>query len=306
MIEGQETISFKKAVFLTENAYMEGKLSWQQFDGAIKATSAQILSIYNQSGFKNFKTAKNYAVHMYMVDTNARANRYQRFNYDYESYNNDTVGLVSNLLKTYLGNCHSLPFLFKIYCEEVGAEAYLATAPMHAYIMQKDEYGEWWNIELTSRYRYLTNQDIIEHFGIEPAAKKSGLYMKPLTEKEALVICLEDLLFYYHKRYDTKKKKVHDAFVQKCFELGLKYKPASELLLDKFHYYKDDLDSKMKAKGLKEYRQIAAYPELDKLYKLTDEIAKKLQSIGYKNFDPKLYRKMITSIEEKKKKYPKK
>lgn len=304
MLEGKEPVCFKKAVFLTENAYMGGRLNWQVFDESIKNTVTVFQDMITQNGFNGYKTAKNWAVHMYMVDTTTTANKYQRFNYDYESYNNDTIGLVSNLLKTHLGNCHCLPFLYKIYCNEIGAEAYLATAPMHAYIMQKDEYGEWWNIELTSRYRYLSNRDIIETFKITPVNKTSGLYMKPLSEKESLVLCLEDLLIYYHKRFDRKNQPIQDIFVQKCFQLGLKYKPASELLLDKFHYYKSTLDRKMKEKRLKEYKQLTAYPDLDKLYKTVDATAKKLHQFDYKNFDPKLYKQMVNDIEEKKKKYP--
>lgn len=305
MLNGKEPISFKKAVFLTENAFKNGKLSWEVFNQSIVGTASIINNQHKNSGLTKYKTSKNYAIHMYMVDTTTSANHYQRYNYDYESYNDTEAGLVSNLLTSYLGNCHSLPFLYKIFSDELGAEAYLATAPMHAYIIQPDEYGEWWNIELTSRFRYLSNRDIIESFNLVPQSKKSGLYMKPLSQNESLVLCLEDLLIYYHKLFDGKNNPVQDRFVKACFNLGLKHKPVSELLLDKFHYYKFYLDRGAKAANLNEYLDIQRHPELGKLLTVVEETSKKIQASGYKNFDPKIYKRMISSIEEKKKKYPK-
>jgi hypothetical protein len=43
---------------------------------------------------------------------------------------------VSTLLETKKGNCHSLPFLYKIICEELKISCHLALAPNHIYIKQ--------------------------------------------------------------------------------------------------------------------------------------------------------------------------
>ena len=57
---------------------------------------------------------------------------------------------VSKLLNTGKGNCHSLPYLYKIIAEELGISAHLALAPNHIYIKHKNEKDGWYNTELTS------------------------------------------------------------------------------------------------------------------------------------------------------------
>ena len=53
-------------------------------------------------------------------------------------------------MATRKGNCHSLPFLYKILAEELGAKANLALAPNHIYIKHWNEKDGWYNTELTS------------------------------------------------------------------------------------------------------------------------------------------------------------
>ena len=57
---------------------------------------------------------------------------------------------VQKLLVTGKGQCNSLPKLYLILAEEIGAEAHLALSPNHSYIKFPDDEGNWHNIELTN------------------------------------------------------------------------------------------------------------------------------------------------------------
>jgi|SRR5690625_1372365 len=171
MLEGKTKKDFKRAVFLVDNAYMNGTLDWNWFDNEIKNKLLTFEKMIQTSGYGRYKTSKNWAIHTFMTDTTVTKNGYQRYHYDYSNYTNDTTGLVYHLLQTKLGNCRSLPYLYKIFCDEFGATAFLATAPMRVYIRQQDENGIWWNLELTSFYKYMPSEDYIAQLQITETAR---------------------------------------------------------------------------------------------------------------------------------------
>jgi hypothetical protein len=85
-------------------------------------------------------------------------------------------GFVTKLLQTKKGNCTSFPYLYKIFANEIGAEAHLAFAPMHCYIKHKDEDGKWRNIELTNA-SVARDVWMIQMMGITSEQIASGIYI---------------------------------------------------------------------------------------------------------------------------------
>jgi hypothetical protein len=278
---------------------MGGTLNWEWFNQEIKNKLTVFDQMINSAGYEKYKTAKNWAIHTYMTDTTVTQNGYQRYHYDYANYTNDTTGLVYNLLQTHLGNCRSLPYLFKIWCDEYGASAFLATAPMHVYVRQQDENGVWWNLELTSFYRYMPSEDYIAQLEITEAARKSGLYMKSLNEQENLVLCLDDLLRYYLERNDI----ICDPFVEEVLETAIKYRPISEVQLKRFSCFKHKLDNAMEAKGINDYSKIGKYPDLVKKFEAMDSVGHFIEWTGYRKISEERYQNMTNETEQKRKKY---
>lgn len=294
MLEGQKPINFKRAVFLTENAYYDGQLNWTDFSKQIDSITIKVNQMIVAKGLQKFKTAGNWAIFTYMTEKIPQ-NNYQPMAYDFENFmgeDNYNSFMVSTLLKTKKGNCHSLPYLYKILADEVNVEAFIATAPMHVYVKHKDEQGKWWNLELTSG-TFSRTSFIMESFNVSDAGMESGLYMKPLDGKELLVLCLSDLMDYYEK----KTGKYYGAIVQKAYQTGLKYCEVSLLQLWKRDEIKYRLDKEMEAKGLNDYNQINPYPELVVLLdqvKATDDFIKKM---GYSSLTPEQYREKVQQIE---------
>lgn len=295
MLEDKTPISFKRAVFLTENAYYDGQLDWNVFCSQIDSISRKVNNMIVSRGLQKYKTAGNWAIFSYMTEK-SEYNNFCPLKYDFDNFMGDKdyeSFMVSTLLNTKKGNCHSLPYLYKILADEVNVEAFIATAPMHVYIKHQDEQGKWWNLELTSG-TFSRTSFIMESFNVSDAGMESGLYMKALDGKELLTLCLSDLMDYYQK----KTGKYYGSIVQKAYKTGLKYNEASMLQLWKFDDLKQKLDTEMASLGLKNYNEIQKYPELSKLLdevKTTDEFINK---IGYSNLTPEQYREKVQQIEE--------
>ena len=131
--------------------------------------------------------------------------------------------LVSRTINTHKGQCHSLPWAFKLYAEELDAKVFLAHAPRHCFIMYKNEDNlfpeDWVNVEVTA-HQYHPSWGIKEYFAISDSAITVGTYLTPITDIQTVAWQLADLAFSYYQKY-----KHYDKFTLKCTETSLKYYP---------------------------------------------------------------------------------
>ncbi len=147
MLTDKQPYSFKEAVFSVENAYYQGKLDTDKMNQEItflKKFANSILQsrdlTYKESD--RDKVSKYATVYSIMCQTlpikyKDTVIQYKPFTYDFTDVfgHNDITNLfVSKLLATKKGNCNSMPYLYKILTEEIGADANLALAPNHVYI----------------------------------------------------------------------------------------------------------------------------------------------------------------------------
>jgi len=139
--------AFKAAVYEVENAFYDGKLPISLFDKDLQNLLNLIEIVINNDSLEYYESDKDRisnfaAIFKVMTDTsyyNVKGAVYFRepLTYDF----NDVFGqedwtnmFVTKLLATNKGNCHSLPYLYKILAEELGETAHLALAPNHIYI----------------------------------------------------------------------------------------------------------------------------------------------------------------------------
>jgi len=294
MLEDRKPVDFKRAVFLTENAYYKGQLDYSNFCNQLTKISVKLNQMIVNKGLQGYKTAGNWAIFSYMTEK-IPENNFQPMQYDFENFMGDSdyeSFMVSTLLTTRKGNCHSLPYLYKILADEVNVEAFVSTAPMHVYNKHKDEQGKWWNLELTSG-TFSRTSFIIESFNVSDAGMESGLYMKPLDGKELLVLCLSDLMDYYEK----KTGKYYGEIVQTGCDIGIKYCKASLLQLWKFDELKYRLDKEMESKGFTNYNQISNDPKLVALFEEVKSTEKYIKEIGYSSLTPQQYKEKVEEIE---------
>jgi hypothetical protein len=234
MLEGKKSISFKKAVFLMENAYLNNTWTYERFNQQISSVANKLRQLIKERQLEQFKTAGNWAVFTYMKDS-IQQNNFNPYTYDFDNFMPDkdpSICFVTKLLTTNKGNCVSLPFLYKILVEEIGASASLALAPLHCYIKHKDEKGKWVNLEMTNG-SFSRDEWIMQETGITAEQIKTGIYMNALSEKESIAIVMEDLAHNYRFQFGNS------SFDLKACETGLKYFPNSvNLLSTKFEHYR--------------------------------------------------------------------
>lgn len=289
MLQGQKPLDFKKAVFMSENAYHKGQLNYQTFSSEISEIGQKLKQLIKQRGLEKFNTAGNWAVFTYMTDS-LPVNDFKPYTYDFDDFMGDkdfSKMFVTKLMKTKSGNCHSLPIFYKILCEEIGAKAHLALAPNHLYIKHIDENGQWTNLELTNG-GFPRDQWIIKEMAISVEAIKNEIYMTPLTQKESIAITMNDLAGEYIFQFG------YDAFVLKVVNTALTYFPKCvPLLMIKANYFKH----------IGEAENAKQNPDMvfsKKNYELYSEVISKIDALGYKEMPMELYQEWVKSVEKEK------
>jgi hypothetical protein len=306
MLEGKQPISFKKAVLITENAYFENTLDTLQVDAQIR-WYALLCKLYQQANpmiAYNFKDREEVSLHgavfKVLTDTVDAIILQEKvyhlpFTYDFDDFFGDvswSQTFVSKLLKTKKGNCHSLPYLYKILCEELGVSAHLALAPNHLYIKHKSEKTGWYNTELTSA-SFPIDAWLMASGYIRLPAIQHKTYMDTLSMQQSIALCLTDLANGYMKKYPF----ANNDFVLKCTSVVRKYYPhcINALLLESETYGK-------------QYQYLLKYGkeksvEGQNIMNSLKQVLKKIHDIGYRRMPPKMYFDWLLELRNHPQKY---
>lgn len=289
MLEGEKEISLKRAVFLFENAFSDDTLNYEEFCKTISNIVYKLEYNIVLNNLEKYKTVGNWAAYTYLKEPSPLNNN-QHYEYDFEDFSGQkdfSNMFVTKLLRTKKGNCSSLPLLYKILCDELGTESYLAIAPRHLYIKHQDENGHWVNVELTNG-GFPRDQWIIQQLGISVEAIKSEIYMSPLSDKENIILCIHYLANAYKHKYS------YDNFVYQLVNKGLSYSPNNILLLT----MKADclLHSGLEAEkdSNRDHKQYQAN------YHLYKECVSHINSLGYSEISPEDYDELMKKIESEK------
>lgn len=234
MLEDSCELSFKKAVMGVENAYYNNTLDTVGFNFEIKRLTSFTNTMANHvtlkyQGKDSLKIKKYAALFSVLTDTipivntNGEMFEYIPFFYDFE----DIWGLknwesmfVTKLLESGKGNCHSLPYLYKILAEETGVDAHLSIAPNHIYIKHRNEIDGWYNTELTSGI-FPNDAWLMASGYIHLDAITNKMYMEALNDKQSIAMCVIDLAQGYNKVFPDNDGE----FVMKACEIALTHYP---------------------------------------------------------------------------------
>ncbi len=212
MLNGTQKIDFLKATWLVESSY-DISLTWEEFNKMFRDNLQLIMQLMKQDKLSpTDNLSKIMATYKFMADTTSVYMAAKEKNvvskpmlYDFEDYagkEDITKVFVSKLLRTGTGQCMSLPMLYYLFAKALGAEVNLAFAPQHSYIMFKDKVGVWQNIELTGRI-FTTNDFNWQSGFIKMEQVKSGMYMRPISEKETIAHLLTTLAITYARTFGT-------------------------------------------------------------------------------------------------------
>lgn len=306
--------SFKDAVFTVENAYFSNQLNKEKFEKRIlfltQLTKQFIASrelIYDLPDKEEVK--KCAALFSVITDTipiqvdSSKIIYLSPYSYDF----NDIFGdkewsnmFVSKLLDTKLGNCHSLPFLYKIVSDEIGIKTYIAVAPNHFYIKHQNKGNGWYNTELTSGI-FPIDAWLMASGYIHLDAIVNKLYMEALTDKQMLALCLIDLAKGYERKLGANAKS---DFILSCCEAALKYYPNYiNALILKAETKKKEFDILMTKYDAKYPSDIFHLPEAQQIFKEMTSIYSHIHELGYRKMPKEMYLNWLVSLKEERNKY---
>ena len=128
-------------------------------------------------------------------------NNFQPYQYDFDDPLGTTKpenSLLSNYLKTRKGNCVSMPLLAYVLARRLGLDANLVLAPLHLFVRigSRETYV---NFEATAG-GLKRNGSYVEELAITEHAIRNGVYLKSLSNKEAVAVLLEGLAQRYSER----------------------------------------------------------------------------------------------------------
>ena len=208
-----EHYSVAEAVFIVENPFYNGKMDFHEFIGEIRKTAKQVIKRMKDDRVDiGDNTMKNIALFRHFS---------KAYKYDFDDYFGSkdwSKMFVSKLIKTGKGQCHSMPLLYLVIAEQIGAEASLSTAPNHTYIRFLDSENQWQNIELTNGI-LTTNSMILQSGYIGSEAVQSGIYMNSLDKKQLMSNFYADLANGYMHKFGM------DEFVGKTLDKALELHP---------------------------------------------------------------------------------
>jgi len=305
--------AFKNAVFLIENAAYQNDIPIQAFESdiqqlvsIIKAVKEKDHLIYSKQDSTSIQTYA--AIFKTMTDTTLIYSEdkvlvNEPFTYDF----NDVFGqenwanmFVTKLLATKKGNCHSLPYLYKILAEELGETAHLALAPNHIYIKHYSKKTGWYNTELTSASfpidAWLTASGYIHLDTI-----RNGVYMDTLSQKESLDLTLIDLAKGYERKFGVLDGKFILKSVNKALEVDPNFINA---LLLKAETQKKLFENEMLLKSIDNPNDlIEQSEEYRNLFLEMQNIYVKIHQLGYRQMPEEMYLDWLASLQEEREKY---
>ncbi|MFT3995757.1 MAG: hypothetical protein QM660_15715 [Dysgonomonas sp.] len=289
MLVNTSSLEFKKAVFLTESAYLEGQLDEEIFNNMILFYTSICQSIAKSGNIEYTEHDKETAMaqcatFLFMTDSipifidkeKVTSTPFLYNHSDFAGQKNWSSMFVSTLIHTNKGNCHSLPYLYKIIMDRLGYESHLALAPNHMYIKANNKKVGWYNIELTCS-DFPTDAWYAASGYIHTDAIRNGIYMRALSDKEAVAMTLVDLAQGYQAKFGIED----GSFIIKCCDAALKHFPKyiNAMLL--------------KAEILTElYRESNS----EELFSQMTELYTHIHELGYRKMPQQMYTNWMNSL----------
>lgn len=307
MLHDSIPLNLERAIFLIENAYLNNQLNFNDFQ---KGISERV--DYCKWRIKELKLnphdglTQNMAIFSLLTDTlnikqpgTEKTITHYPLKYnldDYDSQKNYTSHFVTTLLATNVGQCHSMPLLYLILAERLGAKAYLALAPKHSFVKIQDANGAWYNLELTCR-SILSDYHYMNSSYIKSEAIRNKLYMTPLSKKETIASLLTTLGQYYLMKYG------YDPFILDCIHTTETYSPhdiySKIMEADYETRLTLEIARLLNARHPEALKRIS--PEAYKHYEHMHELYKEIDNSGYEDMPKGIYARWLRHVEKLKK-----
>ena len=207
-----------------------------------------------------------------------------------------TKMFVSKLMATGKGQCHSMPLMYLLIAEHLGAKAYLSYAPEHTFIQFINKESKTIDFETTNG-KLVSSTWLTQSGYVTSQALMNQTYLHPLSQKQLYARMLGDLLLGY------LSKMPYDDFAEQMRQKVLEIEPnnLTALLVDA-NVKKMTAAQKIKEAGKPKEEDLPKYPEAYKAYQAMADAYEKVDATGFQDMPKEAYQRWLASIDKEKKK----
>lgn len=304
MLDSDNPIDLKKAVFLAENAVIKDEISYADFVAKIEQLKKLVNQIAKQEKLNlENDIATHYAIQKLYTDTifdQSTNSTFYPFKYDFEDIfgeKNYAQTFVSKLLYSGKGQCKSMPLLYSILANELNAESYLSFSPSHSYIKYKDNLGTWYNYETTNGMS-TTDSWVIGSGFVKSEAIKSKTFTEPIGTKQILAHLLVELAMSYQQEFGYDQN-----FMDKSINKALDNFPNDVFaLMVKANMKTAEFDKSIWEANYPKMEELSKYPKQNELFNQMLELYAQIDETGFTNMPKQAYQDWLKSLENERQK----
>lgn len=304
MLSVSDALDLRKALYAIEHP-VQPSMSYATFSGMVEKLAAMVrYKLVSEGLDPEDPLAKHYGIQRLFIDTlidPATGRRMPPLRYDLEDFSGegDPAQLtVGKLLLTGEGQCRSMPLLYLLVAEALGAEAFWAFSPNHSYIKFRDAQGTFFNFETTNGH--LTSDAWVAGSGyVKAEAVRSRVYLDTVGTRRAVAHLLVDLAIAYGQRFGYDQ-----AFMGACLDKALEEFP------NDIHGWLER--SNLSTACFDRAAFEAGYPPLDQLGKVAPALELRFRELkqlyvhvdglGFSEMPSEAYATWLRSLEEEKQK----
>jgi hypothetical protein len=297
--------SLSQAVYEVENAYVDDQLSNEGFNHILQLRVDQVRQILkNQQLPTKSDLAINYAIQQLFEHANTFYDPKKQltytvppFKYDFDDYmgaKDYTKLFASKVLATGSGQCHSLPLVYLMIAEQLGAKAWLSLAPEHSFIQFMDNHGRLLDYETTNG-NIVSGSWMAGSGYINAKALRNKTYLDTLSRRQLYARCLADLLLGYLQKFefDDLAREISNSI------LRIDSSNITALLIDA-NIKRAIAWQAIKAAGTPKPADLPKYPHAFQCYQAMKEAIIRVDDLGYQDMPPDAYQAWLKSIEAEK------
>lgn len=313
MLSGKKSLSVKDAYYQMENAFGNTYLNYSEYSKTIKDNADFIKKWLTQNGYDlNNNEALNIGIQNFMRDTLSikiinpdskqpvSTLKHFPFKYDYVDFKAEKDHrnfYITKCLATGYGQCNSLPGIYLVLAEALGAKAYLTLAPQHSFVKYLDNKGGIHNYEPTSNYK-IDDKWYQDYFHLSKTAIQSGIYLDTLNKKQIIASTLQDLAFAYLIKHGVSDGE----FATKCINRSMDYFPNKnniQALFLKSEILSRMLDRIMNENKITNISNIENIPQAKEIYLEIVENENLIRQLGYQSMPEEQYLEIMNIHDDK-------
>jgi hypothetical protein len=221
--------------------------------------------------------------------------------YDYidfkaqEDYRNT---FVTKALATGWGQCNTLPAIYVILAEELGAKAWISYAPYHSFIKFTDDNGTMQNYDPAS-HMHITDQLYQDYLFISSDAEKSRIYLDTLSRKQTVASCLIDLSYMYLLQTKFLDMLTAENWIDHSLKFFHKEEANLQAWFIKSNIIVNQLNQEMRKYGIMDIKQVSSVEGLKPLYNKYVAAEEKIKELGYRDIPQEQYSLMMEHYKKK-------